>query len=124
MIPIAFRFRDALWSIRREFGMETDIDRIISFIVFDRKFNEDMFITYPKRVPEDFRSALLARIRDIVRQYYAYRLTKKGYHRVLKGIYFLENVVRYGFKGCLLIEDKAGSFRLALRPEHLKKGKK
>ena len=121
MTLIASRFKDVLWSLQREFGMKTDIDRIISFIVFDRKFDEDIFITYPVRIPEDFKSALLARIREITRQYWRYQQTRKGYHKILKGILFLEAVARHRFVGCRLVEDKAGSFQLELRSEHLKK---
>lgn len=121
MTSIATRFRDALWSIKREFGMEADIDRIISFVVFERDFNENILIAYPKRIPEDFKMALLARIQQIVRQYWAYRQTKKGYHRVVKGILFLENVARYRFDGCQLVEDKIVGWQLELKPEHKKK---
>lgn len=125
MLPITSRLKDAIWSIRREFGLENDLDRIILFLVRDENLSPEqldkVFIVYPKRVPEDYKSALLARIQQIVRQYYAYRLTKKGYHRILKGIYFLENVIRFGFEGCLLVEDKIVGFQLELRPEHLKK---
>ncbi|MCK5602730.1 hypothetical protein KAR91_12695 [Candidatus Pacearchaeota archaeon] len=116
MTNIASRFKDALWSIRRAFGMEPDLDRIINFVAFDRDLDETkVFITYPRRIPEDFRSALLARIREIVRQYDRYRCSKKGYHRVVKGIMFLENVARVGADGCCLSEDKNDGFRLELK---------
>ena len=116
MTSVASRFKDALWSMRRAFGMEADIDPIISYVAFDRELDETkVFITYPRRVPEHFQSALLARIQEIVRQYEHYRLVKKGYHRVIKGIQFLENVVRVGFDGCLLIEDANDGFRLELK---------
>ena len=116
MTSVASRFKDALWSIRRAFGMESDLDRIISYVAFDRELDESkVFITYPRRIPEDFRSALLARIREIVRQYEHYRLMKKGYHRVIKGVRFLENVVHVGADGCCLSEDKNDGFRLGLK---------
>ena len=128
MLPIASRLKDAVWSIRQAFGLENDLDRIIPFLVRDENLSperlDQVFIVYPKRVPEDYKSALLARIQQIVRQYYVYRLTKKGYHKILKGIYLLENVVRHGFGGCRLVEDKVVGFQLELKPEHLKKGKK
>lgn len=116
MTSVASRFKDALWSIRRAFGMEADIDRIINFVVFDRDLDETkIFLTYPRRVPEHFQSALLARIREIVRQYEHYRRSKKGYHKIIKGIRFLENVVRVGADGCCLSEDKNDGFRLELK---------
>ena len=116
MTSIASRFKDALWSVRRAFGMEADIDRIISFVVFERELDETkVFLTYPRRIPEHFQSALLARIREIVRQYDYYRRSRKGYHKVVKGIIFLENVVRVGFEGCSLVEDKNNGFRLELK---------
>ena len=128
MLPITSRLKDAVWSIRREFGLESDLDRIIPFLVRDENLSperlDDIFIVYPKRVPEDYKSALLAKIQRIVRQYYVYRLTKKGYHKIVKGIHFLENVARYRFEGCLLVEDKIVGFQLELKPEHLKKKKK
>lgn len=116
MTSVASRFKDALWSLRRAFGMEADIDRIISYVVFDRDLDESkIFLAYPRRTPEDFRSALLVRIKEIVRQYERYRCTKKGYHKIVKGIVFLENVVRVGADGCCLSEDKNDGFRLELK---------
>ena len=116
MTSVGSRFKDALWSLRRAFGMEADLDRIISYVAFDRELDESkVFITYPRRVPEHFQSALLARIREIVRQYERYRLTKKGYHKIIKGVRFLENVVRVGFDGCCLSEDANDGFRLELK---------
>ncbi len=116
MTPVASRFKDALWSLRRAFGMEADLDRIISYVAFDRELDENkVFLTYTRRVPEHFQSALLTRIREIVRQYEHYRLMKKGYHRVIKGVRFLEEVARVGFDGCVLIEDKNDGFRLELK---------
>jgi len=125
MISVANRLKDAIWSIRRRFGLETDIDRVFPFIAFDRGLNrdqlEDLFIVYPKRTPEDFNSALIIRIQKIVRRYWEYRLNHKGYHRVLKDIFFLEKVVRYGYEGCRLIEDADVGFVLQLKPEYRKK---
>jgi len=125
MLPITSRLKDALWSIRREFELGNDLDRIIRCIIFDNDISQDrldsLFVSYPKRVPEDFVSALLARIQQIVRQYWAYCSTHKGYHKVLKGIYFLENVARYRFDKCILIEDKIYGFKLDLRSEYKKK---
>ena len=125
MLPIASRLKDALWSLRRRYGMENDLDRILPFIVFERDLNrdqlEDLFVTRSRRVPEDFKSALLARIQQIVRYYWAYRETHKGYHKVLKGIIFLENVTRFGFEGCRLIEDENTGYQLELKSEYRKK---
>jgi len=105
--------------------MGNDLDRIRKPIVFEQNLTQDqidgLFVTYPKRTPEDFKSALLARIQQIVRQYYIYRATKKGYHKVRKGISFLENVARYQFGGCILVEDKINGFQLELKPELRKK---
>lgn len=119
MTPTASRLKDVLWSIRRRFGMETDIDRLFPLFVFDRKWTreqvEDLFITYPKRTPEEFRAALVAYIRQTIRHYWQFDQTRKGYHKVLKGVKFLENVVRCGSEGCRLVEDKFGSFCLELR---------
>lgn len=125
MLPVTSRLKDALWSIRREFGLGNDLDRIIPFIIRDEAMSSDrldgLFVAYPKRVPEDYISALLARIQRIVRQHEAYRSTRKGYHKVLKGVYFLENVARYRFDGCVLVKDKIVGWRLELKLENKKK---
>lgn len=125
MLPITSRLKDAIWSIRREFGLENDLDRIIPFLAFDKPLSltqlNDIFIIYPKRTPEDFPSALLAKIHQIMRQYVVYRSTKQGYYRILKGAMFLENVIRKGFVGCVLVEDKVSGFQLELRSEPKKK---
>lgn len=128
MTKIASRLKDVLWSIRRRYGMETDIDQCLPLIVFERIFTQDqldnLFITYSKRTPEDFKSALLNRIRQAVCQYMTYLRSKKGYHKVLKCIVFLENVVRYGLsEGCRLVFDENTGYILEIKPEHLKKEK-
>ena len=119
MLPIATRLKDALWSVRQRHGMESDIDRIIPYLVFEQNLSEDalgnLFVDYPKRVPEDFKLALIAQIQQIVRLYWQYQQTRKGYHKILKGVIFLENVVRYGFEGCRLIFDKNTGYHLELR---------
>ncbi len=116
MTSVASRFKDALWSLRRAFGMEADLDRIISYVAFDRELDETkIFLTFSRRTPEHFQSALLARIREIVCQYDCYRRTKKGYHKIIKGVRFLEEVARNGFDGCYLSEDKNDGFRLELK---------
>lgn len=121
MTPVASRLKDALWSIRCRYGMENDIDRIIPFLVFDRDLSrtelEDLLVDYPKRPPADFKSALLAQIQKTIRVYWFYRVNRKGYHKVLKGIYFLEHVVRYGFEGCCLIFDADTGYYIELKPE-------
>ncbi len=115
----AHRLRDALGSIRRRYGMETDLDRIIGFLVFNKVLTEeqlnDLFIAYPTRVPEDFKSALLARIQKIIRQYWNYQRDKTGYHKIIRGVRFLENVARHGFGGCRLRPDKLVGYRLELK---------
>jgi len=102
-IKVTNRLNDTLWSLRREFGMENDLDRIRKPIVFERNLNsdqvDDLFTNYPKRVPEDFRTALLARIQEVVRLYWAYISTHKGFHKLWQGILFLENVTRFKFEG-------------------------
>ncbi len=124
-LQITTRLNDALWSLRREFGMETDIDRICRATRFKQTLSpeqiDDLFISYPKRVPEDFKSALIARIQEIVRMYWAYRVDQKGFHKLRKGILFLENVARFRFAGCRLVEDKVTGFQLEIKPELLKK---
>lgn len=115
MTPVSSRMKDALWSIRRQYGMESDLDRIIKFIVFDQNFTENLFVDYPTRIPEVFTSALLARIRQTIREYWTYRQTRKGYHKVIKGIIFLEDVARYGFEGCQLVPDKNTGYVLELK---------
>ena len=91
MLPVTSRLKDAVWSVRRRYGMESDIDRIIPYLAFDGHFtNEDqlnkLLVTYPKRTPEDFKAATIILIQDTVRAYWSYRQTQKGYHRILKGI--------------------------------------
>lgn len=119
------RLSDALWSLRREFGLGNDLDRIRKAIIFEQTLSQDridgLFIIYPKRVPEDYKSALLARIQEIVRQYWIYCSTRKGYHKIAKGIIFLENVARFRFEGCQLVYDKNTGYRLEIKPERLKK---
>ncbi len=113
---IAGRFKDALWSVRHALGMEADLDRIIRYVAFNHDLDETkVFLTFSRRTPEHFQSALLTCIREIVRQYERYRETKKGYHKVIRGVQFLENVARVGFDGCILVEDKNDGFRLELK---------
>ena len=116
---LAERLKNALWSVRRQFGLSGDIDRLLPFIVFERKITktrlEDLFITYPKRVPEDFKSALVARIQQLMRQYWRYRTSKQGYQKVKRGVLFLEDVARRGFEGCRLVEDDIVGFQLELK---------
>ena len=113
---VAGRFKDALWSVRHALGMEAELDRIIRYVAFNHDLDETkVFPNYPRRVPGHFQSALLAHIREIVRQYERYRETGKGYHKVIKGVQFLENVARVGFDGCCLSEDKNDGFRLELK---------
>lgn len=125
MTPIASRLKDVLWSVRQQFGLENDIDRLISFIAFERTLTEDqlndLFISYPKRIPEEFRAVLIARIQQIIRQYWAYCQTQKGYHKVLRGVLFLENVCRYKQEGCRLVDTGSTGYRLELKP--VRKGK-
>jgi hypothetical protein len=105
--------------------LKDTIDRVLPFIVFEQKLNRDqlenLLVTYPKRVPEDFKAALIVRIQQIIRQYWSYCSTRKGYHKVLKGVVFLENVARYGFEGCQLVPVKSVGYQLELKPEHRKK---
>ena len=119
MLSVSSRLKDVLWSIRRLYGLEAAIDRVLPFIVFERNLNRDqlnmLFATYPRRVPEDFKAALLARIQEIVYLYWEYRRTNKGYHKVLRSMLFLEAVARHGFEKCTLTPDKTGSFRLELK---------
>ena len=127
MTPEANRLRDVLWSLRREFGLEADIDRFFTIVTRDRLTEDQMnnlIVSYPLRVPEDFKSALLARMQQSVRRFWLYRKTRKGRHLILQDILFLENVARHRFAGCRLVEDEVVGFVLELKPEHLKKGKK
>ncbi|KKM07112.1 hypothetical protein LCGC14_1737220 [marine sediment metagenome] len=119
MPAIASRLKDVLWSLRRRFGMEADLDRIIPYVAFERTLTrsevENLFPIYPKRVPEEFKSALLDRVQQMIREYQRYQETRKGYHRVLKGMKFLEKVAGLGFEGCCLIFNKNTGFRLELK---------
>ena len=118
-IKVTSRLNDTLWSLRREFGMENDLDRIRKPIIFERNLNsnqvDDLFTNYPKRVPEDFRAALLARIQEVVRLYWTYISTHKGFRKLWQGILFLENGARYKCEGCRLTYDPNDGYRLELR---------
>ena len=119
MSPIAPRLKDAIWSVRKEYGLEADIDRVFPFIALEQNLTLDqlngLFADRPKRTPFDFGLALFARIKQTVYYYWQYKQTGKGYHRVVKGIIFLENVVRHGEKGCRLVEDQSVGFVLELK---------
>lgn len=119
MIQVAGRLKDALWSLRMRFGMEADIDRVFPFVISDQKLDreqlENLFIAYPKLVPEDFKSALVARIRQIIRQYWAFRNTRKGFHKIIRNILFLEEVARFGFDGCRLVHNQSTGYQLVLK---------
>lgn len=119
LIKVTSRLSDTLWSLRREFGMENDLDRIRKPIIFEWNLNsdqvDDLFTNYPKRVPEDFRAALLARIQEVVRLYWAYISTHKGFRKLWQGIMFLENVTRLKFEGCILVYNKNTGYRLELK---------
>ena len=119
MLPVTSRLKDVLWTLRQQIGIEADVDRIIPYLAFEKNLDQDqlenLFITHPVRTPEAWKPALLARIREIVRYYWSYRTTRKGYHKVLKGIIFLENVARQGFDGCKLVFDKNTGYRLEVK---------
>ena len=119
MISVALRLKDAIWSLRRRYGMESDIDRIIKYLVFEQDLSRDqlesILVVYPKRIPEDFRSALIARIQRAIRNYWSYHQTRKNYHRVLRDIRFLETVAGVGFEGCRLVYNKNTGYQLELR---------
>ncbi len=127
MLPVASRFKDALLSLRRQYGLESDIDRVLPFIVFDQDLTENqlvnLLVDYPSRVPEDFKAALVAEIQHLVRAYWVYRTTRKGYHKVLRGVRFLEDVARHGFDGCQLTRDKVVGYVLELKPQHRRRSK-
>ncbi len=118
-IPIADRFKGALWSLRERFGVQPDVDRIIPFIAFGRILTaeglEQLFLPYTERVPEDFKAALIARIQEATRNYWEYTTTRKGFHRILKDIIFLENVARFGESGFRLRYDENVGYHLELK---------
>ena len=119
MTSVASRLKDALWSVRRKFGMESDIDRLIPYLAFEREVSDDqfnaLFATYPKRIPEAFKPALFAHIKLTMRLYYQYRRFKRQYHKLITAIAFIENVVRYGFEKCNLVPDNTVGYKLQLK---------
>ncbi len=119
MTAIASRLKDALWSIRRRYGCEPDIDRIIPFLVFNHQPDlyqlNNILISYPNHTPEDFKAALVIRIQQTTRAYWTYQQTRKGYYRLLKRILFLEAVVRCGFEGCDLVFNETRGYELELK---------
>lgn len=126
MLKVTSRLNDALWSLRREFGMGSDLDRLRKPILFEWDMPpekvDDLFTNYPKRVPADYKAALLDRIQEVIRLYWAYINTKKGFHRLWHGILFLENVARCrAFEGCQLVHDKNTGYRLELKPGYPRK---
>ncbi len=118
-IPIATRFKDALWSLRERFGVQPDVDRIIPFVAFGWKLTaeklEQLFLPYTERVPEDFKAALIAQIQEATRNYWGYVQTRKGFHRILKDIIFLENVARFGENGFRLRYDENTGYHLEIK---------
>ena len=118
-VSIANRFKDTLWSVRQRFKLEQDLDPIIKYLSFEQDLDEnalnDLFIDHPTRVPFNFNAVLIARVQQITRQYWTYQQTRKGYHKVRRGILFLEDVCRVGPKGCVLLPDKIVGHTLELR---------
>ena len=120
MNAISSRLKDALWSIRRQVGLEPTIDRVMPLVAFEKNITRDqlnqLLIDYPERVPDDLKAALTARIQEIIRHYWFYQQNGKGFFRVQTGVFFLENVARYGLKGCYLHSNPHTGFRLKLIP--------
>lgn len=118
-IPIADRFKGALWSLRDRFGVQPDVDRIFPFIAFSQTLTaeglEMLFLPYTERVPQDFKAALIARIQEATRNYWEYIETRQGFHKILKSIVFLENVARVGEIGCRFRYDENTGYHLELK---------
>ena len=122
MTPTAKRLKDVLLTLRRYYGMEHDLDRIIRFVATDNGIEnrecDDLFASHPIRTPEDFRAVLLARIRDIIRCYWAYLATGKNRHLVLGEIRFLEMLAGEAHSGCKryrIVPDKIVGHKLELK---------
>ena len=110
------RFKDILWLLRVQFGFEPDIDRILPFVVFSRDLAKQQFenclVDYPKRTPEDYRAALCIEIQRAARIFWQYTTERKGYHKLVKQLKFLEFVLRHGFSHCQLILTKNTGYQL------------
>ena len=122
-INIDNRLKDALWNLRQRIpGLEADVDRFLPYVLLKQELTDDqfesLFIAYPKRVPEDFKSALVARIHQVLRKLRKHRLQgKPGAVEMLREIQFLEAAARGGFDGCRLIVDEIVGYRLELKPK-------
>lgn len=125
---ITGRFKDAVWSVRQQFRLGQDLDKIVHYLAFEQDLDEnalnDLFIDHPTRIPYDFNAALIARIQQITRQYWAYQQNRKGYHRILRSVLFLEDICRVGFRGCRLTPDEFVGHILELNYVPPKKKKK
>jgi len=122
MTTIAGRLRDILLALKKQFGMASDLDRLIPYVAFEKDLTRDqlnnLFVTYPARVPEDYRSALVIEIQKTIRRYWHYcqsKPTPTSRAKIKASIIFLEEVVRRGFEGCILTPDKVVGFRLELK---------
>jgi len=106
MKPLDARFRDTLLAVRGRFGFEADIDRIIPFVALGRGDAEDILIDHGQA--HDFRSALLDRVQETARNYATCRKTGRKRAATLRGIDFLDEVVRRQGRDCDLIETGSG----------------
>ena len=118
-VQIATRLKDVLWSLRTMYHIGADLDRVIPFIALNQRLNKEqldaLFFAYPIRTPADFRATLIARVEKIVRDYWVFATSKKGYPTVLRGILFLEGVARAGIEGCIIVPDNIVGFHLELK---------
>lgn len=97
MTPLSSRLKDALWSLRRRFGIGRDINKIIEFVIFDTPVTErqiDEIVGVDPRSHGNFDLNLITQAHQTFLQYRQYQQTGKGYHRVMKGIIALENAAR------------------------------
>ncbi len=123
-MSIAHRLRDVLLLVRRKYGMEPVIDRLLPYLTQEQDISGDRFSqllpTCEVRVPADHRAATIARIREVVQDYWGFRKLGKGRHKVLGGIRFLKALAeaRHGFEGYSFEHDETTGYRLIATPNH------
>ena len=118
-VPVASRFKDALWSARRAFGMEPFIDPMIRLVAFPDTWTLDQIdkrlTPPPPRISASYEAAFYARLYQAMTHFRIYSDTKKGYQKVIRDITSIEDVVRLGFEGCNLVDDPNRGYRLELK---------
>lgn len=113
MDDFTLRLKTILEALRARWGLEHEIDRFLSYIALDLNLTEDdLFPVRVTEIPNDFKMAVIAQIQRIIRGYCRWRKDKRGIHKVLTGIKFLESILEHGEEGFTFVHEVPTGYRL------------